>query len=243
MFLTRCRYELRILGKWVLLIPVGTMIGVAILLLIYRVIIPQVGSSQTEKILTGSLEMVLPLATALVIGTIGTRDQMGEVQLALPASYARTAFLRVGLIVGWSIVIALVACAVIYPLGLWHRPQQLQSWSIAGQWLTGQLVWAAPLFSLAALAFCLALLLRSRAASGGLVGAIWTLESFFYLMFSSTTWLQPVYLFPTTFTPNVSFWLTNRLELLALALVLFILSWLLLRRSEALVQGVGGEEV
>lgn len=243
MFFTQCRYELRILGKWVWLIPLVTISGVALLTFLYGVVIPQASAAQIAKILTGSLEMVLPLATALVIGTSGTRDAALEVQLALPTAYPRTTFLRVSLIVGWSTATTLLASAIIYPLGLWHRPSQIQTWSVISQWLAGQLVWAAPLFALSALTFCLALLLRSRAASSGVVGALWILESVLYQSFASTSWLQPLYLFPTTFTPAISFWLANRLELLAIALILFVLSWGLLQRHEALIQGAGGEEV
>ncbi len=243
MFFTRCWYELRILGKWVLLIPLMIMGGTAFLALLYGVIIPQASTAQIAKMLTGSLEMVLPLATALVIGTIGTRDTAVEVQLALPTAYHWTVFLRVSLIGGWSIATSVLASAIISLLGLWHRPAQIQTWSVVSQWLAGQLVWAAPLFALSAWTFCLALLLLSRAASGGVVGAVWILESFLYQMFASTSWLQPLYLFPTTFTPAISFWLANRLDLLAIALVLFAVSWGLLRRHEALIQGAGGEEV
>src|SRR2546428_411002 len=63
-------------------------------------------------------------------------------------------------------------------------------------------------------------------------------------LFAATTWLHPVFLFPTTLLPLVgplpqailNSWLTNRFELIGTALVLLLLGWLLLRNPEGLLK-------
>jgi hypothetical protein len=93
-----------------------------------------------------------------------------------------------------------------------------------------------------ALGFCLALLIRSRSASAALLGGVWIVEAIFYGYFALIGWLKPIFLFPTTLAPAIDFWLPNRLSLLGIALALLVLGWLLLYNTEALLQGVSGEE-
>ena len=90
--------------------------------------------------------------------------------------------------------------------------------------------------------FCLALLIRSRSASSALLGGIWMIEAIFYGYFTIIDWLKPLFLFPTTLAPGISFWLSNRIELLIAALALILVGWLLLHNSELLLQGTAGEE-
>jgi len=243
MFLSRLRYEIRVMGKWAILLPLLCVGGVVLLTLLYRVVVPQLSSSGVNKLLTGCLEMALPLLAALIVSMISSRDPAQELQLTLPHNYYNTAFLRLCVVVLWSACIGCIFFSVIYSLHLWRIPRQIQAWQGLAQFFTGQLVWAAPLLWLVGATLFLTLLLRSRAASSGLVGAFWIFQSFLYQTFVSNSWLQPIYLFPTTMTPAVNFWLLNRFELLGTAVVFLLLSWVLLHDSETLVQGTGGEEV
>jgi hypothetical protein len=83
--------------------------------------------------------------------------------------------------------------------------------------------------------FTLALLIRSRSASSALLGGIWIIEAIFYGYFAIINWLKPWFLFPTTLAPNISFWLTNRIELLITAFVLLLLDWFMLSNAEILL--------
>jgi hypothetical protein len=186
--------------------------------------------------------MVLPLAAGLSITTIISHDSAIELQLTMPKRYRVTAFVRLSLIIVWAGCIALLSSVFIYHLRFWRVPSQLETWKVLPQFLIGQLTWLAPLLWFVALGFCLALLIRSRSASGALLGGIWTIEAIFYGYFAINGWLKPVFLFPTTLAPYINFWLSNRFELLVTALVLLVIGWFMLRNTEQLLQGTAGEE-
>lgn len=240
MFLDRFRYELRIMGKWVLLIPVLMIFALAILAALLTIM--HVSQLRISQVLTASLEMVLPLAAGLVLATIISHDAAIELQLTLPKSYRVTAVGRLVLITVWTGALALFASMFIYHLKFWRVPSQVASWTVLPQFLIGQLTWVAPLLWFVAIGFCLALLLRSRSASSALLGGIWTAEAIFYGFFATTGWLKPVFLFPTTLDPGINFWLVNRLALLGTALACLVVGWFLLSHTELLLQGTAGEE-
>jgi hypothetical protein len=70
---------------------------------------------------------------------------------------------------------------------------------------------------------------------------VWIVETVLKDLFASTDWLRPVFLFPTTLKPDITFWLTNRIEVLVTALILLPLGWLLLRHPEGLLKGSSEE--
>lgn len=236
----RLRYELRIMGKRVILTPILIMAGFALLAGLLMII--HADKLRISQVLTASLEMLLPLAAGVIVATITTHDTAIELQLTMPRRYPITVFWRLSLIVGWIGCIALLSSVFIFHLKFWRVPSLGRSWGVLPQFLVGQLTWLAPLFWFVAVGLCLALLIRSRSASGALVGGIWIVETIFYGFFAYTDWLRPVFLFSTTLAPSINFWLTNRIELLSTALMLLPLGWLLLHNSEALIQGAAGEE-
>jgi hypothetical protein len=240
MSLDRFRYELQILGKWMLLIPLLSMACFAMLAAILTIM--HVEHLRIAQVVTASLEMILPLVAGLLVATIISHDAAIELQLTLSSKYRFTALLRTGLIVIWSACIALFSSAFIYHLKDWRIPAQISTWQVLPQFLIGQLTWLAPLLWFVAVGFCLALLIRSRSASGAILGGIWIVEAVFYGYFAFIVWLRPIFLFPTTLAPAVDFWLPNRLELLALSLLFLLIGWLLLYNTEMLLQGVAGEE-
>lgn len=178
----------------------------------------------------------------LLVATIVGHDAAIELQLTLSSKYRFTALLRIGLIVGWIACVALFSSVFIYHLKDWRIPAQLSTLHVLPQFLIGQLTWVAPLLWFAALGFCLALFIRSRSASAAILGGIWIVEAIFYGYFALIAWLRPIFLFPTTLAPGIDFWLSDRLELLGIALLFLIIGWLLLYNSEALLQGAAGEE-
>jgi len=239
MLLDRFRYEIHLLGKRVILTPILIMVGFACLAVLLHYL-----HTDPARTLSASLEIILPLAAGIVVATITSHDPAIELQLSMPKRYDRTALGRLTIIAGWTINIALISSISIFALKLAFVPQMSQPSSAPLQFLTGQLTWIAPLLWLVALGLCLALLLRSRAASGALLGGIWIVEIIFKDYFAATSWLHPVFLFPTTLLPLVgplpqailNSWLTNRFELIGTALVLLLLGWLLLRNPEGLLK-------
>lgn len=239
MFLDRLRYELKLMGRRVILTPILVMIGFALIALFLHT-----RAVDPARTLSASLEMIIPLATGIVVATITSQDNAIELQLTMPKKYDRTVLGRFIMIFGWTVCVALLSGIVIYALNLQYIPLATSSESVTLQFLTQVLTWIAPLLWLVGIGVCLALLLRSRSASSALIGGIWIFEIIFKDYIAATNWLHPVLLFPTTLIPLVgtipqiyfNIWLTTRLELIGTALVFLFIGWLLLRNTESLLK-------
>lgn len=240
MSLDQFSYELRIMGRWVILIPPLIILTFALLGEILTIM--QVGHLRISQVLTASLEMVLPLAAGLLTTTIISYDEAIELQMTMPKTYRLIVFVRLGLIIAWISCLALFSSVFIYHAKLWRVPSQVETWKVLPQFLIGQLTWIGPLFWFVSVGFSLALLIRSRSASSALLGGIWMIEAIFYGYFAIIDWLKPLFLFPTTLAPGISFWLSNRIELLVTAMVLLLLDWFMLQNSEKLLQGTAVED-
>lgn len=236
MLFNRLRYEILVMGRRVILTPVLLMgcFGLFAGLLAYL-------NTYSNRFLLGVLEMFLPLAAGIIVASITTQDPAIELQLTVPQTYRRTTLRRLALIVCWSSCTALVTNIVLLLINGWYVPQQIQTWSLAPQFLVGQLAWFAPLLWFAAFGLCLAALTHNSIATGVLLGGVWLIENIFSHFIASTVWLRPVFLFPTTLTPGADFWLANRVELLVTALVLLPIGYLLLRNTEGLLKGSSEE--
>ena len=233
----RLRYELRLLGKPVFLTPVLVVIGFALLLAIadHNVIL-------VARSMGASLEVLLPMAAGVVVATVATYDRALELQLTMPRKYHHTVYGRFLFILLWSALVSLLTGFLLYLFNYWRLPGQIANWNQPWQFLAWQLTWISSTLWLVALSLVLALLLRSRAASGALVCALSIAELLFHDYFMSNAPLHPIFLFPLTFDPGANYWLTNRLELLAMAVVLLALAWWLLRLPELLLANAPGEE-
>lgn len=239
MSLDRLRYEVRLLGKAALLTPLLVIIVFTLFLALAN---RGITAYTMARALGASLEVLLPMAAGIVVATIATHDQAIELQLTMPRRYHRTANARFLLILLWSAVIALLTSALLLATNHWRLPTQLAHWGQPWQFLTWQLTWLSSMFWLVALGLVLSLLIRSRSASGALLGVLALLQLIFHGGFDENALFHPIYLFPLTFTPDANYWLTNRFELLGTAIVLLVLAWFLLRRPELLLSHAPGEE-
>jgi hypothetical protein len=239
MSVDRLRYELRLLGRPVFLTPVLVVAGLALLLAIANRGITPVTMARA---MGGSLEILLPMAAGIVVATIATHDRAMELQLTMPRKYHRTASGRFLFILGWSALVSVLTSAFLLMLHQWRLPEQIAGWSQPWQFLAWQLTWLSSTFWLVAAGLLLSLLIRSRSASGALLGVFGFAQIVFHGAFDEAAYLHPIYLFPLTFTPGADYWLANRLELLGTAVVLLILAWLLLRQPETLLSHAPGEE-
>lgn len=244
MFVDRLRYELRLMGRRVILTPVLVMLGFALfaVLLEYLKVAP-------ARFLSGGQEMILPIATGAVVGTIIMHDPALELQLTLPRRYTRTSLLRLMLIAGWAIGIALLSTLIISALHQVYMFQPQHAWAEPVQFLVQALAWFATLLWCVGFGFCFSLLLRSRSAAGALLAGIWIAEIPFKDYIFLSDWLRPFSLFPTTlvYPPAVvpqqyiNLWFTNRIEVLTTGAVLVIIGWLLLHNTESLLKGTSEE--
>lgn len=217
----RFRYELKLMGKRVILTPILVMVGFAALGVLLHSM--KVDPART---LSAGLEMILPLMAGVVVSAIISQDQAIEVQLTVPKKYHMTVMRRLAIILGWTVVIALASSVIIAMLNLGFIPQETPVWSVPFPFLAGQLTWAAALLC-----------------------GIWIVEIIFKDLFAVSAWLKPVFLFPTTLLalggplPSALFaaWLANRFEVLATGLLLLPIGWLLLRSPERLLNGSSEE--
>src|SRR5215469_13949039 len=185
----RIWYELRILGRWVILVPPFIVLTFAFLGVVLTVM--HVSHLRVSQVVTASLEMILPLTAGLFTTTMVSYDSAIELQITMPTTYRLTAFLRLGLIIVWISCLALISGVFVYHLRFWRLPSQVENWEVLPQFLIGQLTWIAPLFWFVGVGFSLALLIRSRSASSALLGGIWMLEAIFYGYFVFRDWLKP----------------------------------------------------
>jgi hypothetical protein len=239
MSLDRLRYEMRLLGRPVVLTPILIVLGFTLLLILVQ---HNMSASNIRRAIAGSLEVLLPMAAGVIVATVATHDPAIELQLTMPRKYDRTAFGRFLLIFFWMALVSFLTALLLYLLGDQRVPLQIATWNEPWQFLTWQLNWLASNVWLMAVALVLSLLVRSRSASGALVGAFAVIELFAHDDFNHTLWLRPVYLFPLTFSPDADYWLVNRFELIGTALVLFLCGWFLLRLPELLLSHAPGEE-
>ena len=239
MSLDRFRYELRLLGKAVFLTP---LLVIGVFALFMALVNRGVTTYTMARALGASLEILLPMATGVIVATIATHDRAIELQLTMPRRYHRTASARLLFILLWSAVIALLTSVLLLTLNHWRLPTQIIHWGQPWQFLAWQLTWFASMLWLVASGLVLSLLIRSRSASGALIGVFAIMQIIFHGGFDAQALLHPIYLFPLTFTPDANYWLTNRFELLGMAVVLLVLTWFLLRQPELLLSHAPGEE-
>lgn len=219
-------YEMRELGVIALLTPLFVVAGIA--LFAGMMTLGGAQSEQIAKVLTRSMEILYPLAAGTVAATVVATDPGVEWQLTMPTPYRLTVFRRLGILLAWS---ALVAFGDVLVLRIIDR------WIVPKPFIVSQLMWLAPMLSFAALGALLALLVRNRSASAGLVGGIWIIEVLFHSYLLDQAWARPWFSFATTWAAEENFWLSNRLTLIGLAVVLFVGAAALLRQSEMLLAG------
>ncbi|GHO88332.1 hypothetical protein [Dictyobacter formicarum] len=231
------RYELRLLGPKVILPPLLVIVLLGALAILLHIL-----GVNTSHALMASQEMFLPLAMGAIVAATGLHDPALELQLTMPTNYRRTAMYRFLLVLIWAACVSFLTNTILFSFKLGYQPQQIQSWALGWQFLVGQLIWLAPLLWFMSVGFCITILTHSISASGAVLGGIWILQALFIKnLLETNAWLQSFVLFPTTLMPDAPFWLTNRLELLAVAIILIPINWLLLRNTESLLKSASAE--
>jgi len=178
------------------------------------------------------LELGLPLVAGFVAAHVAVANPAKELHLALPTSYAAVTRRRLLLYAVWAIFVSGVSAGAIDTAGYWIAPQPA---------FQTPLIWLAPLVWFLAAGALLALALGSWVASTAVLGMLWIGLIFLRSYFLQNDLLQKGYPFLTAETlpggaaQNASYWLANRLTLLALGFVFFAVAALLLRRNEALL--------
>lgn len=236
--LHRLRYEARILGIGVFGIPllvIAVFLGVG-LLAYYDTL--NTGGTHTrahQDLALGLLFLIefgLPPVAGIVAANMVSGNPALELHLSLRRSYAGVVELRLLIFAVWVALACALVSVIVRATGYWIAPQPSP---------LNQLIWAAPALWFLGAGAMLSLLLRSRIASGAILGMLWLGELIFRVWFLQNATLQKTYLFltletiPSGSAPDASYWVANRLTLLALAVVFLAVAVLLLRRNEALL--------
>ncbi|GAA4470474.1 hypothetical protein GCM10023170_087330 [Phytohabitans houttuyneae] len=185
----------------------------------------------TARNLLAALEMAMPLAAGVGAASLVGRDPAVELQLTMPTAYRSTLLRRLAVTFGWAGLLAVLVVAGLVATGWWER------WPASHGPLLGQLVWLAPTLALGGLGFLAGAAFRSPAAAGGIVATCWIVQQVFPGLVQDSAWARLLYLFATTRGADPAAWTANRLTLVAIALVLGALGWLLLGRTERLLAG------
>lgn len=223
-------YELRRLGKIGLAMPVLVALGFAGIAL--AMALTGAETAQIARRLTSGLELVLPLVSGLAASFVVADEPALDLQLTVLTRYRTTMLRRLALLVGWTALVAILWASTLRLLGLWAWP---------GSFFLTQLGWLAPLLWYVSLGTLLALLLRSRVASGAILAGVWLFESSLGGLLLNSDWLYVFLLSATTYALpflGVEMWLNNRLALIAMALAMAFGAALILRNNETLVRGV-----
>ena len=220
------RYELRRVGIVALLTPVLIIFSFSFFGVLMR--FNGVSADRATRAVVAGLEIGVATAAGLIAATMISSDSLLELQLSLATRYRTTFVRRLGLMLAWSALVGITTTLAVRLIGHQLAPVPL---------LTQQFVWLAPLVWFAGAGALLTLLLRSRAGSGAMIAGIWIGENLLGKVFGGTDWLQPFFLFATSYEPGGNFWLSNRLELVATGLILNALVWLWLTRNPSILMG------
>jgi hypothetical protein len=236
----RFRYELRLLGIGTYVLPIAIVAIYLGFSLFARFGTLHNGGSvadadfQMGRGLLAVLENGLALGAGLIAAGAVAPDRALELHLASPARYRVTVLQRLAIVTLWSLIIGGITCTLVIATNYWVFP------------VTGfdrQLVWLSSVLCFIALGATISVLLHSRIASSTILGILWISQFLFKAMFLDDGVSQRLYLFASEqIFPAIleirrvawyDTWLQNRLILLGIALVLFVVTALALSRNEA----------
>ncbi len=135
-----------------------------------------------------------------------------------------------GLLTGWTALLALMATLVLSSVGLWHPRLPVGLWQ-------GQLVWLAPLAWFTGAGLVLGLVLGSQTLACALLSGLWVFTSISASVLLAIPGIRLEYLFLTTVSPDADFWLANRGVVLATGIGLAVLAGLLSTMTELQARG------
>lgn len=224
-------YELRRLGKIGLVMPV--LVALGFVGIAAAMALTGAGTEQVARQLTSGLEIALPLVAGLAAAFVVADEPALDLHLTFLTRYRTTVLRRLGLVVGWTALVAIVWASALRVLGLW-------AWQ--GPFLLLQLGWLAPLLWYVSFGVLLALLLGSRMASGAILAGVWLFQYLLGGLLEFNYWTSLLLdLYATTYELpffGIEQWLDNRLALIATSLLMTLGAALILRSNETLVRGV-----
>jgi hypothetical protein len=170
----------------------------------------------------GYLGFIVPLVGGILAAYAVLDDPALELRFSTPVSPAGTLLGRVG----WGLLFE-AACAFGFQVFAWTLQIDLGP---LGGFLAVQRIWLVPTLALAALGIAGSLAGAQNVVGASLVGTVWLVELLMKGWFQANA--RYGFLFLGVFVPGDPALALNQAALLASALVLFTLSWMLLHRPE-----------
>lgn len=162
-------------------------------------------------VFTVVVEGILALAAGMLVAYQLAVEPALEVQLSAPLPYRGTLLIRLGVVMTLAALLGVGASLLAVALGKWQPEMGV---------VLGQLLWLAPvaLFSFGAAA--VALLTASRTIAAGAVGGTWLFAQIAFAWWLSHEPTRLIYPFASTHGIPSAEWVSNRLFVLAAALLL-----------------------
>ncbi|HEX3642366.1 MAG TPA: hypothetical protein VHV10_13830, partial [Ktedonobacteraceae bacterium] len=85
-------------------------VGLTVMLFVGNVV-----HSFIASLLMAALEACLPLAVGIILSTVAVQDASLELLLTVPTAYRWIVFLRFALILGWTLLVELLALYALLP--------------------------------------------------------------------------------------------------------------------------------
>ncbi len=200
----RLRYEATILGIAAFAVPPIVLVSFAAMGLLVR---------EPGRMLTGGLEVGVPLAVGLTGATLLAAEPALELQLATPGGFRRSALRRLGLVTLWAAVLSLAAVAA------GRVTHIFDAWPGTTGFADDVLMPLAPLAAFAAWGALLGVALRSRGAAAAAVTSFWLAALAWHDAFLSEASLRAWYPFQFTFAPHATDAIATRLTLLGVTVL------------------------
>lgn len=222
-------YEARRLGWVGMILPVMVMLGFCSIAV--AMTLTGSGGDLVGLRTTAGLEDFLPLVAGLAAAFVVADEPALELHLTLQTPYQVTVARRLTLAVGWTAMVAVSWAVALRVSGLW-------AWH--GPFLMLQLGWLAPVLWYVSFGILLTLLVRSRWASGAILGGVWLASTSLGGLLTNYDWISLLSLSSTTYGLRwlgMEWWLANRAVLVAISAAMAFFSVRILRDNEALVRG------
>ncbi len=183
------------------------------------------------------LEMVFPVPVAVLASAIFAGDPAREIICTAECPTWQVVLSRLCIVLGLLVVMALLFDGYLAALGV-PLPGQ-------GNWPERQLVWLSPALALMLAALLASLWSRSATVGAAVAVGLWLLEIILHgLLIDEAVlhgfWLsasQRLFLFATFWETNATYWVDNRVLLLVVCIILALICFWRVSRSEWLIGG------
>ncbi|HYK97261.1 MAG TPA: hypothetical protein VEU77_02595 [Candidatus Acidoferrales bacterium] len=222
--MTALAFESRRLGWPALVAPLFAVLALCFFGLLSQVI---GAPAQTDRVLSAIVQVGSMVGGIAAVSAVAS-DPAIELRLSLPRSVRRSVLLRLLLALLWSSAVIGFATELLHELG------RLTS-EIPDAPLADQLEWLPPLLLLAGVGALTAVATRAATAGAGVVAAAWVLSNLLSQLWSSVTWLTPLWIALPFDPADPARWYWNRITVALVGMACLAITAVLLGRPEHLL--------